>query len=112
MSGMSSYQMSKMALLRLGEFMQDEYADQGILCYAIHPGGVMTELSSGMPEAAHHLLSDQPQLAADTVAWLVSERRDWLAGRYVSVTWDMEELLGMKDNIVKKDLLKVRMAVE
>lgn len=72
----------------------------------------MTELASRMPTESRHLLSDQPALAADTVAWLVNEKRGWLAGRYVSVTWDMKELLEKKDEIIKKDLLKVRMAVD
>ncbi|KAI5245504.1 NAD-P-binding protein [Aureobasidium subglaciale] len=112
MPGASSYQTSKLALLRLGEFIQIEYADKGILCYGIHPGGVMTELAGRTPKEMHHVLSDQPQLAADTIAWLINEKRDWLAGRYVSVTWDMKELLDKKDEIIKKDLLKVRMAVD
>ncbi|TIA46257.1 NAD-P-binding protein [Aureobasidium pullulans] len=112
MPGASSYQSTKLSLLRLGEFIQAEYADQGILCYGIHPGGVMTELASRMPKESHHVLCDQPQLAADTVAWLVNEKREWLAGRYVSVTWDMKEFLEKKDEIVKKDLLKVRMLIE
>jgi NAD(P)-dependent dehydrogenase (short-subunit alcohol dehydrogenase family) len=112
MPGASSYQTTKLSLLRLGEFIQAEYADQGMLCYGIHPGGVMTELASKMPKESHHVLCDQPALAADTVAWLINEKRDWLAGRYVSVTWDMKEFLGMKDDIVKKDMLKVRMIVD
>ncbi|KAK6002585.1 hypothetical protein QM012_001335 [Aureobasidium pullulans] len=112
MPGASSYQVTKLALLRLSEFIQAEYKDQGILCYNIHPGGVVTELASRMPEENHHVLCDQPQLAADTVAWLVNEKREWLAGRYVSVTWDMKQLLDKKDEIIKKDLLKVRMTVD
>ncbi|KAI4731855.1 NAD-P-binding protein [Aureobasidium sp. EXF-10728] len=112
MPGASSYQSSKLALLRIGEFIQAEYADQGILCFGIHPGGVMTELASKMPQESHHLLSDTPALAGDTVAWLINEKREWLAGRYVSVTWDMKELLNKKNEIVKKDLLKVRMVVD
>ncbi|KAH0337053.1 NAD-P-binding protein, partial [Aureobasidium melanogenum] len=112
MTGASSYQVTKLALLRLGEFISQEYADQKILCYGIHPGGVMTELAGRMPESSHHMLSDKPELAADTVAWLVNEKREWLAGRYVSVTWDMKELLDKKDEIIKKDLLKVRMLVD
>ncbi|CAD0112201.1 unnamed protein product [Aureobasidium uvarum] len=112
MPGASSYQSSKLALLRLGEFIQSEYSDKGILCFGIHPGGVMTELASKMPQTSHHLLQDTPALAGDTVAWLINEKREWLAGRYVSVTWDMKEFLDKKDEIVKKDLLKVRMVVD
>lgn len=111
MPGGSAYQSNKLALIRLTEFINGEYGNQGLHSIAVHPGGVMTELAKGMPEAAHHLLSDQPALAADTFVWLTAERRDWLASRYISCTWDMEELVGMKDKIVKNDLLKVRLDV-
>jgi hypothetical protein len=82
-----------------------------MVAIAVRPGGVMTELAANMPEVMHHLLVDTPQLAGDTLAWLGSERREWLGGRYVNAAWDMEELSGKKDDIVKRDLLKVRMAV-
>lgn len=111
MPGASAYQTGKMALIRFSEFVNAEYGDQGVLSFAVHPGGVMTELASGMPKEAHHLLSDQPALAADTFVWLTAQRRDWLAGRYLSSTWDMEELQGMREKIVKEDLLKVRLDV-
>jgi NAD(P)-dependent dehydrogenase (short-subunit alcohol dehydrogenase family) len=51
--GGSSYQTSKNALLRFTEFLCSDYADKGILAYAVHPGGVMTELGSRMPEETH-----------------------------------------------------------
>ena len=54
---------------------------------------------------------DTPELAADSVVFLASERRDWLAGRYISATWDMPQLMAMKDEIVKADKLKVRLVV-
>lgn len=111
MAGGSAYQSGKLALIRFTEFINEEYGEQGLLSIAVHPGGVMTELSKGMPTAAHHVLIDQPALAADTFVWLTAERRDWLASRYVSCTWDMEELVGMKDKIVQKDLLRVRLDV-
>ena len=50
-------------------------------------------------------------MAADTIAFLTAERRNWLAGRYISCNWDMEELLAQKDKIVLKDLLKFRLAL-
>lgn len=43
--------------------------------------------------------------------WLSKEKRAWLSGRYISCNWDVEELEGMKQRIVEKDLLKFRMAV-
>jgi hypothetical protein len=91
--------------------MDLEYRDQGMVCFAIHPGGVKTELALNMPEAMHEVLQDEPALPADTIVWLGKERRPWLGGRFVSVTWDMEELESKKDEIVKGDLLKFRMVL-
>ncbi|KAK4992702.1 hypothetical protein LTR66_006213 [Elasticomyces elasticus] len=109
--GASGYQTTKLALLRFTEFVDCEYKDQGLLTYCIHPGGVATELANNMPKEMHHVLVDTPQLSADSIVWLTKEKRDWLAGRYVSCTWDMEQLLEKKEQILKGDLLKVRMAV-
>jgi hypothetical protein len=53
--------------------------------------------------------ADTEELPASTALWLVRERREWLSGRYVSVNWDMEELVGMRDGIEKRDALKMRM---
>jgi len=48
--GGSAYQMTKFALLRLSEFTNAEYGEQGILAYSVHPGGVVTQLAKGMPQ--------------------------------------------------------------
>jgi hypothetical protein len=42
---------------------------------------------------------------------LAGERREWLAGRYVGVNWDVGELEGRRESVVRGDLLKVRLAV-
>ena len=65
----------------------------------------------GIPEHYHSLLCDTPELCGDSIAWLAAEKRDWLAGRYVSVRWDMKELLAKREKIETGDLLKVRMDV-
>jgi hypothetical protein len=43
--------------------------------------------------------------------WLTAGARTWLAGRYLAVTWDVEKLESMKEEIVSGDKLKVRMVV-
>lgn len=48
---------------------------------------------------------DKPELAGNTTVFLTRERRDWLAGRYVSYNWDMSEFLARREEIVEKDLL-------
>lgn len=77
----------------------------------MHPGSVPTELAFTMSEDRHAALVDTPALAADTLVWLCKERRAWLAGRYVSCTWDMPELEAKREEIVREDKLKMRMVV-
>ena len=43
--------------------------------------------------------------------YLTSEKRDWLAGRYINCTWDLPELMGKKEEIVKGDKLKVKLVL-
>lgn len=109
MPGGSGYQPGKLAVARFSEFTSAEYPE--ILAYSIHPGGVLTDLAKAMGKNMEHLLIDQPQLAADTMVFLSAQRRNWLKGRYVSVTWDMQELLGKREKIEAEDLLKTRLAV-
>jgi NAD(P)-dependent dehydrogenase (short-subunit alcohol dehydrogenase family) len=111
--GASAYQTAKLALLRFTEFIDNEYGKEGegVIAIAIHPGGEKTDLANGMPEAFHVALIDKPELAGNTVVWLTGERRVWLSGRYVSVNWDVEELEQRREDILRGDLLKVRMDV-
>lgn len=109
--GASAYHTSKFALLRLTEFMETDYGEQGLLCITFHPGGVMTEMAKRLPKDMNDKLQDKVELAGDTAVWLTGERREWLQGRYVGVNWDMEELEKDKDRIVEGDLLKMRLAV-
>ncbi|KAI2615480.1 NAD(P)-binding protein [Hypoxylon sp. NC1633] len=109
--GASAYQTSKFAVCRLAEFVTAEYQDQGLVCIALHPGGVKTELALNMPAYMHQVLIDEPQLAGDSMAWLASENRPWASGRYLDVTWDMQELEARKDEIVKGNLLRFRLTM-
>ncbi|KAI0075108.1 NAD-P-binding protein [Panus rudis PR-1116 ss-1] len=110
--GASAYQTSKLALVRFTEFIVAEYGEKGILAFSIHPGGVPTELALNMPEDMHAILVDTVHLGPDTIVWLTRERREWLSGRYIGVNSDMEELEKLKDEIVQKDLLKVRLVLQ
>ena len=109
--GASAYQTTKLALARLMEFVNVEESESGIVGYVLHPGGVSTELASAMPEYMTAILNDTVEIGADTMVYLTSERREWLAGRYLDVGWDMAEFMEMRREVEEKDLLKVRMAV-
>ncbi|KAJ4135262.1 hypothetical protein NW768_004884 [Fusarium equiseti] len=109
--GSGSYRSSKLAVLRWTESLQVEYEEQGLLAFCVNPGAIKTKITEGAPEAVRNALPHQPDIAGDTIAWLASERREWLGGRYVSCPWDMEELVAKKDEIIEQDKLKLRMVV-
>ena len=67
----------------------------------------MLGLIRGPPEH----LNATPDLVGDTFAFLGSKKRDWLAGRFVAVCWDMPELMAREKEIVEKDALKFRMVM-
>jgi len=96
----------------------------GIKLTGDRKGGVKTELALNMPESFHSgkfltggrkfelivvVLTTEPVLPGDVLVSLTSERREWLAGRYVSVNWDMPEFYSQKEEIVREDKLKMRM---
>lgn len=105
MPGASDYQTSKHAINRLCEFVQTDHDDDGIKCFALHPGGVSTQLGRNMPEAMHAYLIDAPELAACFIVWLCSGKADWAKGRYLSANWDVQELASLKERILQDDLL-------
>jgi NAD(P)-dependent dehydrogenase (short-subunit alcohol dehydrogenase family) len=107
--GASDYQTSKHAINRLCEFVQVDHGEDGIKCFAIHPGGVATDLGLAMPEALHAYLVDDPSLAAAFTVWLCSGAADWAKGRFLSANWDVGELAALKDTILRDDLLVNRL---
>lgn len=109
----SSYVASKLAVIRLTEQIHQDHGPgkDGICAIVLHPGAISTELSRGMPEKLHGYLVDTPELAGDTMCWLGAERREWLAGRYVSASWDLEELSVRKEEVLRGELLRARLAV-
>jgi NAD(P)-dependent dehydrogenase (short-subunit alcohol dehydrogenase family) len=128
---LSDYQPSKLAVLRFMQFVSEEYKDKGVLTFCIHPGNVPTDMIGGPEGVPDHLkpsrhtcnkvkerlltrlivFTETAELSADTIVYLVREKRDWLAGRYVNCTWDMPDLMAQKDEIVKGDKLKVRLVI-
>lgn len=56
-------------------------------------------------------LIDTVDLAGGFTVWLTAEPRQWLSGRYVAATWDVEALENKRDEIVAGDKLKVKLVV-
>ncbi|KAK5629975.1 hypothetical protein RRF57_005690 [Xylaria bambusicola] len=108
---MLGYQTTKTALCRYAEFLAKEYEAEELVVLAIHPGDVLTDMTGIMGEEMAAIFKDKPELTGDSLVWLAKERRSWLSGRFVSVTWDMQELEQKREEIIAKDLLKFRLTV-
>jgi NAD(P)-dependent dehydrogenase (short-subunit alcohol dehydrogenase family) len=108
----SDYQTSKHAINRLCEFVNVDHGEDGVKCFAIHPGGVPTTLGKNMPDAMHAYLVDSADLAAGFIVWLCAGRADWAKGRFLSSNWDVDELSRLKDRILEGDLLVNRLRAE
>jgi NAD(P)-dependent dehydrogenase (short-subunit alcohol dehydrogenase family) len=106
---MSSYNSGKLAVCRFTEYIQTEYMADGIIAFSYHPGGVPTAMGLSLPSGLHALLTDTPELTADTLVWLTAKRKEWLGGLYVDSNWDMPEFEKRKDEILQKGLLKVKL---
>ena len=109
--GGSAYQTSKLTVQRFTEFIDVDYGADGVVAFGIHPGGVLTDMGKRLPAEWHATLTETPKLAADVIVYLTEKKRDWLAGRYLSATWDVEELLAKEKEVVDGGKLKVRMIV-
>lgn len=53
-------------------------------------------------------MTDTPELAAHSIPYLTSKKREWLGGRWLSCMWDMPKLITMEKEIVENNLLKFK----
>jgi hypothetical protein len=54
--------------------------------------------------------STDAKLAGDFILWTTSEEAKFLSGRFVWVNWDVDELVAMKEEILKGDLLRTNLS--
>lgn len=123
---LSAYQVSKMGLVKLTQLINAEYSGQGVISFAVHPGNSPTDIMGGPEGLTDHektskfmfyrlkqiltpsVFVETPEISADTLVFLTSQKRTWLGGRYINCTWDMPELMAKEEEIVKEDKLKVK----
>lgn len=55
-AGLSSYQTSKLALVRFAEFVVSEYGEKGVLAFSVHPGNILTDIVNpdSVPDSLKH----------------------------------------------------------
>ena len=110
----TQYCVSKAAQLKLMEHVHEQYADEGLSSFAIHPGSVASEMADETtPDSFRPYLVDSPELCGAFAVWLTQEKKksDWLCGRLLSANWDVEELEAKRDSIIGQDLLKLSLTV-
>ncbi|KAL3429590.1 hypothetical protein BDV09DRAFT_202882 [Aspergillus tetrazonus] len=103
---LSAYEISKLGLWKFSQLVNVEYASKGITSFAVHPGNVPTDIiggPEGLPEHHKPIFIETPELAGDSLVFLTSEKRTWLGGRYLNLTWDLPELLQREEEIVALD---------
>ncbi|KZV73045.1 NAD(P)-binding protein [Peniophora sp. CONT] len=108
---MFDYVISKHTVDRFVEILALDYPQ--IPAYSVHPGAIATpgakEVNektgmSGMPQP------DTVELPAATFLWLTARNAEFLSGRYIQATWDLNEVLAKKDEIVRDNLLVTKLA--
>jgi len=115
----SAYAASKAGLNRMTETLSNEVKEYGISVFAIHPGGVHTdilrtnfdpELEKLVPGRAERMwASDTPvEKSVNLCLNLVSGIADALTGSYLTIDDDVEELARRSDEVVQRDLYKLR----
>ncbi len=110
----TQYCVSKLAQLRLMEYVHEQYFHQGLSSFSVHPGAVRSEQAvETAPESFMEFLVDDPELCGAYCVWLTKEieKRRWLSGRLISANWDADELMKRKEEVVEGDLLKMKLQV-
>lgn len=110
----AQYCVSKLAQLKLMEHMHEQYRNQDLLSWSVHPGAVNSEMAAETtPEVFKPYLTDSPDLCGAFCTWLTGSGKDkeWLCGRLVSAKYDVIELEERKSEVLSKDLLKLRMSL-
>lgn len=98
--GYSAYRTSKLAATRLFDYYGWEHPDRRVV--HMHPGLVHTPATEPIAESLKDvpgLVWDDAQLGADFAVWLVSDEAEFLKGRFVWATWDVDELKALKADL-------------
>ena len=110
----AQYCVSKLAQLKLMEHVHEQYREEGLLSWSVHPGAVDSEMArENCPEVFRPYLTDSPELCGAFCTWLTKKGSDcdWLCGRLLSAKYDVEQLEARKEEIVESDLLKLKMSL-
>ncbi|KAH8888979.1 NAD(P)-binding protein [Thozetella sp. PMI_491] len=101
---LSGYLISKLAAIQLMTHLAAAYPN--LTTVAVHPGLVKTDM---MLEQFKGFNLDTPELSGSVMAWLATDKARFLSGRFISVNWDVDDLVARKDEIVSEELLQLKL---
>ncbi|KAL3458384.1 hypothetical protein BJX64DRAFT_279886 [Aspergillus heterothallicus] len=101
-TGASPYFASKLALIKVMEFLAAE--NPNVFAAALHPGMIDTPILRKFGTDPKHLPVDDAGLPGDFLVWLTSPEGSFLNGRHVWANWDVSELKA-KAGEIKSGLL-------
>jgi NAD(P)-dependent dehydrogenase (short-subunit alcohol dehydrogenase family) len=117
----TSYASSKTGLMRLTEGLAQEVCEHGIMVFAVAPPAILTDMTRfilddpggkkwrpNFGDLFAQGLDSPPEAVAELCLELVSGKADALTGRYLLVQRDLDEILERADEIVREDLLTLR----
>ncbi|UPX17179.1 uncharacterized protein EKO05_0007551 [Ascochyta rabiei] len=105
--GLSSYSGSKLALMKLAEFLDAEKPKFRV--FTVHPGIVgVTETNCGaVVDALTPFAKDKGIQTGGLSLYLAQKRAGYLRGGFISVNWDDEEMEAHQEEIKEQKLLKL-----
>jgi len=133
----SSYILAKLSISRLSEIVHREAYEDNVRCFNFHPGSVPSRFLTDFQDRvkgedkvgsyAHGDTPDQlksaqnavqflqpstidkPEMAAGLVVWLASGQGDFMSGRFVDATVDVQYYVDNQEKIKSEDLWRVRL---
>lgn len=102
--GLSAYSLTKLVALQISAYLEAEYPN--LTSVSLHPGTVLTDMTI---EPLVHFSLDTAELVGGVAVWLSTGDRKFLSGRFITVNWDVEELVARKEEIVKGGKLKLNL---
>ncbi|MCJ1401958.1 hypothetical protein MMC11_005175 [Xylographa trunciseda] len=107
-----TYAASKLAFTRLMAAVQaDALAAPDpryeLRVHSFHPGAVLTQAAKDFGAEKFGIPFDDVELSGQFAVWLASGQAAFLKGRFVWSSWDVEELMERREEIVEGDLLKI-----
>ncbi|KAI3318357.1 putative NADP(+)-dependent dehydrogenase [Xylariaceae sp. AK1471] len=97
--GMGAYVSSKMAAVKLLQSFAVENPNMRL--HNVHPGFLDTAMSAKLSESIKLPFSyDEISLPSDFLVWIASPEADFLNGKLVFASWDVEELKSRKKEII------------